>query len=121
MCGSIRPLKLNYIRMKKTVIGIGLGTIAGIIDLILMLIQKLPVNAYLSAFTMWIVIGFFVSIIDLKINHILEGIIISLLVFLPNSFIIGWDDPSSLVPIIIITIIIGGLIGYFVNRYSVNT
>ena len=44
--------------MKKTVIGLGLGTIAGIIDLIPMLIQKLPVNAYFSAFTMWIVIGF---------------------------------------------------------------
>jgi len=107
--------------MKKTVIGIGLGTIAGIIDLILMLIQKMPLNACLSAFTMWLVIGLFVSLIDMKINHIIEGVLIALLVFLPNSFIIGWNKPGSLLPVIVITVILGGIIGYFVNKYAVKS
>jgi len=104
--------------MRKSVFGIGLGTIAGLIDMIPMLIQKLPVNAYLSAFTMWVVTGFFISLIDMKINHIIEGILIALLVFLPNSFIMGWNNPGVLLPTIIITIILGGITGYFVNKYA---
>lgn len=106
--------------MKKTIIGIGLGTIAGIIDLIPMLIQKLPINACLSAFPMWIIIGFFISVIDLKMNQVIKGIIISLLVLLPNAFIIGWENPVSLLPIFIITIILGGLIGHLTKKYSAN-
>jgi hypothetical protein len=107
--------------MRKAVFGIGMGTIAGLIDLIPMLVQKLPANAYLSGFTMWVVIGFFISLIDMKINHIIEGIIIALLVFLPNSFIMGWNKPGSLLPAIILTIILGGITGYFVNKYAAKS
>lgn len=104
--------------MKKTVIGIGLGTIAGILVLIPMLFQKMPFNACLSSFTMWLVIGLFVSLIDMRINHVIEGILIALLVFLPNSFFIAWNTPGSLLPVIVLTIILGGIIGYFVNKYA---
>jgi hypothetical protein len=102
--------------MKKTVIGIGLGTIAGIIDLLPMVIQKVPFNGCLSAFSMWVVIGFLLTITNLKLNAIIKSIIIALLVLLPNTFIIGWDEPVKLVPIIIITLLIGGLLGYFYER-----
>jgi hypothetical protein len=104
--------------MKKTIIGIGLGTIAGIIDLILMLLLKFPINADLSALSMWIIIGFFISVIPFKINQAIKGIIIALLVFLPNAFIIGWEKPVSLIPVIIITMIFGGIVGHFTNKYS---
>jgi uncharacterized membrane protein len=102
--------------MKKTVIGIGLGTIAGIIDLLPMVIQKVSFNGCLSAFSMWVVIGFLLTITNLKLNAIIKSIIIALLVLLPNTFIIGWDEPVKLVPIIIITLLIGGLLGYFYER-----
>jgi hypothetical protein len=57
----------------------------------------------------------------MKINHIIEGIIIALLVFLPNSFIMGWNKPGSLLPAIILTIILGGITGYFVNKYAAKS
>ena len=104
--------------MKKIVIGIGLGTMAGIIDLLPMIIQKLPFNACLSAFSMWIVIGFFVSLIEMKLHAVLSAIIIALLVLLPDAFIIGWDEPFKLIPVFILTILIGGLLGYFFNRFT---
>jgi hypothetical protein len=107
--------------MKKIVIGIGLGTMAGVIDLVPMIIQKLPFNADLSAFVMWIVIGFFISIVDLRISHVLKGIAIALLILLPNTFIIGWENPLKLVPITVMTIILGGLTGYFYNRFINHT
>jgi hypothetical protein len=104
--------------MKKTVIGIGLGTIAGIIDLIPMIIQKLPFNACLSAFSMWIVIGFLITITELRVHSVLKAIIVALLVLLPNTFIIVWDEPMKLMPILILTLIIGGLLGYFFDRFA---
>jgi len=104
--------------MKKQVTGIILGIIAGIIDVIPMIIQDLTWDANLSAFTMWIVIGFFIASVDLKINSILKGIIIAFLVLLPSAFIIGWHEPASLIPIAIMTTILGGLLGFSIHKIS---
>lgn len=104
--------------MKKQVTGIILGIIAGILDVIPMIIQDLTWDANLSAFTMWIVIGFFIASVDLKINSILKGIIIAFLVLLPSAFIIGWHEPVSLIPIAIMTIILGGLLGFSIHKIS---
>ncbi|MBN2893468.1 MAG: hypothetical protein JXL97_16460 [Bacteroidales bacterium] len=98
--------------MNKIVIGILTGIVAGIIDVIPMIIQKLTWDANISAFLMWIVVGFFISATELKINFIIKGILIAFLVLLPASVIIGWKEPVSLVPIVIMTTILGGALGF---------
>ncbi len=103
--------------MKKIKIGILLGIIAGIIDVIPMIIQKLTWDANISAFSMWIVIGFLLSIIDLKMNAIIKGILISFLVLLPSSILIGWKQPFALIPIALMTSILGGLLGYSIHSF----
>lgn len=99
-------------------IGISLGAIVGIIDVIPMIIQKLTWDANISAFLMWVVIGFILSITELKINSILKGILISYLVLLPAAILIGWEEPVSLVPILIMTTILGSVLGYSFNRFK---
>jgi hypothetical protein len=105
--------KLNKIEM-----GIIFGIIAGIIDVIPMISQKLTWDANLSAFSMWIIAGFMVSTSNLKINSMLKGILISFLLLTPSAIIIGWHQPISLIPIFLMTLILGGLLGYFVNRFG---
>lgn len=100
----------------KYLTGIVLGIIAGIIDVIPMFIQDLPLNACLSAFTMWVIIGFFISVIDIKIYSIFKGIVISYLSILPLCFIIGWEDAKVLIPIIIMTTFLGGLLGFVFHK-----
>ena len=103
--------------MKKNIsIGLLYGFLAGIIDLIPMIIQKLSWDANLSALSLWIVSGFFIATIDIKILPILKGLLISFLVFLPCSFIIGWQNPVSLLPIIGMTFVLGGTLGFFINQ-----
>lgn len=80
-----------------------------------MIIQNLPPQANLSAFSMWIIIGLFVSLIDFQINYILKGILISFLVLTPSAILIGWDSPESLIPITIMTLILGCLVGIVYN------
>jgi len=104
--------------MKKQIIGIILGTIAGIIDVIPMIIQKLTWDANISAFTMWIVVGFLIATVGLKIKPVLKGILIGFLVLLPSAILIGWKEPVSLIPIVIMTLILSSLLGFFINKYT---
>lgn len=103
--------------MKKIKIGILLGLVAGIIDVIPMIIQELTWDANISAFSMWIVVGFLIATIDLKINSIIKGILISFLVLLPSAILIGWNEPFTLIPIAIMTAILGGLLGFSIDRF----
>mgnify|MGYP007068776466 FL=1 len=107
--------------MKKNIIkGISLGVVVGIIDVIPMLMQRLTWDANISAFFMWVAIGFILSITELKMNTILKGIMILVLVLLPAAILIGWKEPVSLVPIIIMTTILGGALGYLIHRKKDN-
>ncbi len=104
--------------MKKMKIGLLLGIAAGIIDVIPMIMQNLTWDANISAFTMWIVVGFLISTIDLKLNPIIKGILIAFLVLLPNAILIGWKEPISLIPIVIMTTILGGLLGFSIQKIT---
>jgi len=104
--------------MKKMKIGIILGIVAGLIDIIPMLIQHLTWDANLSALTMWIVVGFLISTVDLKINAIVNGILIAFLVLLPSAILIGWKEPVSLIPIAAMTVILGGLLGFSIQKLA---
>lgn len=97
--------------MNKTLKGILLGAIAGIIDVIPMVLQKLTWDANLSAFSMWVIIGFLLTKIELNIPPLLKGLVVSFLVLTPIAFIIGWENPFNLVPVFIMTIILGSLLG----------
>jgi hypothetical protein len=42
--------------------------------------------------------------------------VISFLVLIPSLFIIGWKEPRSLIPIFIMTLILGGLSGFVYQK-----
>ena len=102
--------------MKKVKLGILLGIIAGVIDVISMLIQKLTWDANFSAFFFWVISGFFIATADIKIKGALKGITISFFILLPSLFLIGWKEPVSLIPILIMTLILGSSLGYLIDR-----
>jgi len=105
--------------MKKNIlIGVLLGIGAGIIDLVPMILQGLTWDANLSAFFLWVVSGFMLATSNLQLPPILKGIIISFLCLLPSVFIIGWEDPFSLLPIFLMTLILGALLGYVYGKLA---
>lgn len=106
--------------MKKQITGIVLGVIAGIIDLIPMILQNLSWDANISAFTMWLVIGFILASVEIELNPILKGILIAFLVLLPSAIIIGWHEPTTLIPIAIMTTILGGSLGFSIDKITKN-
>ncbi len=102
--------------MNKIVIGIIAGAVAGIIDVIPMMLQKLSWDANISAFSMWVICGFLIAIVDLKIHPVIKGILISFLILTPSAILIGWKEPFSLIPIGIMTLILGSLLGFIINK-----
>ena len=104
--------------MNPIVTGILLGIVAGIIDVIPMIIKKLTWDANISAFAMWVVVGFFIAAIDLNIQPVVEGIIIAILTLLPCAILIGWKEPKSLIPILAMTILLGGLLGWIIPKIA---
>jgi drug/metabolite transporter (DMT)-like permease len=101
---------------KRITIGLLIGIVAGVIDVIPMLIQKLTWDANLSAFSFWVVSGFMIATSSLKLNPLLKGILIAFLCLLPTLFIIGWQEPISLLPILVMTVILGALVGFILNK-----
>ena len=117
MRGSLkRQQTIKLKNMKKIKIGLLLGMAAGVIDVIPMIMQNLTWDANISAFTMWIVVGFLIATMDLNINSIIKGILTAFLVLLPTAILIGWKEPVSLIPIAIMTTILGGLLGFLINK-----
>jgi hypothetical protein len=98
--------------MKTLLISTGIGVLAGVIDILPMLVQKLPKRAIISAFLQYS----FLSIIIVNINlpgivWWLQGSIISLALATPIIVIVSEND-NKVIPIIAtMAVILGALIG----------
>lgn len=104
--------------LKKVLIGALLGLGAGVIDLIPMLINHLNQVAILSALAMWVVIGIFISTIELKMNAILKGILVAFLTLTPSAILIYNHSSAHILPILVMTLILGSLLGYVIGRFN---
>ncbi len=83
-----------------------------------MIFQGLTWDANLSAFFLWVVSGFMLATSNLQLPNILKGIIISFMCLLPSVFIIGWEEPLTLLPIIFMTLILGTLLGFVYGKLA---
>ena len=106
--------------MDKKVSGIIFGAVAGVIDVIPMVLQDLTWDANVSAFLMWVVVGFLISVTDLNLPSAIKGVLIAFLVLTPSAIIIGWEEAASLLPIGIMTLILGSLLGWTFERCTAN-
>ena len=104
--------------MKKVQLGILLGISAGVIDIVPMIVQNLTWDAVLSAFSLWVISGLFIASSNIKVKGAMKGIIIPFLTLLPTAILIGWKEPTSLVPITVMTLILGSLLGYSIEKYG---
>lgn len=85
-----------------------------------MVLQKLTWDANLSSFSLWVISGFLIATTNLQIKGkgVAKGIIISFLVLLPAAIIIGWKEPFSLIPISVMTLILGSVLGFLIDKYG---
>ncbi len=103
--------------MKNILIALLIGGIAGVIDVIPMIIQKLDKYACLSAFTQWVVLGLIIPSVNWTIQPWLKGFIIAELAALPIIILVSAKEPKSIVPILVMSAILGIFVGIAGNKF----
>ncbi len=103
---------------KKIIVGVLLGAVAGVLDVVPMVVQDMPWDANLSAFSHWVIVGFFIAAVHIHLPAVIKGILVAVLALVPVAFMVWWHDPSSILPMSISTVVLGGLLGLFVEKYG---
>lgn len=93
--------------MNEILIALIIGIIAGIIDVIPMIIQKMDKYANLSAFSHWVVLGLIIPFISWNIYPWLKGLIIAEISAIPILLIVASKDKKAIIPITIMSAILG--------------
>lgn len=101
--------------MNKIQKGLLWGSVAGTIDVLPMIYQKLAWDANLSAFTFWVIAGFIIAISTLKLPKVLKGAFLSLVLIIPVAVLVAWKSTIHLLPITIMTILLGSALGHFID------
>jgi len=101
----------------KILLSFGLGAIAGIIDVIPMIIQKIDKYSTISAFVQWLILGFFITHIKIPgLDGWSKGLVTAVLMSLPIIILVAKTDPKSVIIILLTSAILGSIVGFFSNK-----
>ena len=104
--------------MKKVIISLAIGVIAGIIDVVPMLLQGLDAVYSLSAFVQWVVVGFVINHMECGLRGWKKGLVVAELLALPILVLLSKADASALAPIVAMSAILGSLVGFVAEKYN---
>jgi len=88
-----------------------IGIIAGLIDIIPMIIQKLNKRDSISAFLHYFALGLIIPFVNFGIAPWITGIVIAILTSIPIMIIVYPRDKKAIIPMIIFSLILGAGIG----------
>jgi hypothetical protein len=97
--------------MKILLISFGIGIIAGIIDVVPMIIQKIDKYSCISAFVFWIVLALIIPYVNWDMKPWLKGLLIAEMTAIPIMIVVFPQDPKALIPMIIFSAVLGAGVG----------
>lgn len=106
--------------MKRFLICLALGISAGIIDVTPMVIQGLDPFFCVSAFSLWIIMGFFIPFFSSPVKLIsgwLKGLLTVNVFSIPLLLLIVKLDPAAIPVIITFNTILGSYIGFMGKKF----
>lgn len=97
--------------MNNIVVALGIGLVAGIIDTVPMIIQKMDKPACLSAFVHWVVLGMIIPFVNWDIQPWLKGLVIGELMAIPVMIMVFPQDNKAVIPICLFSAVLGAGVG----------
>ncbi|MDA3816700.1 MAG: hypothetical protein PF486_04935 [Prolixibacteraceae bacterium] len=97
--------------MNNFLIALIIGLVAGLIDIIPMIIQKLDKQDTISAFVHYFALGLIIPFVNWTVAPWIKGIIIALLTAIPIMIIVYPKDKKAIIPMILFSLILGAGIG----------
>lgn len=106
--------------MNKLIKALLLGMAAGILDVIPMVFQNLSWQANASVFLHWLALGVIITYAKLPMSGWISGLLLALISGIPIAILMTESDPSSAIPILLSSIILGGLLGFMAEKMITN-
>lgn len=103
--------------MRNIFIALLIGLAAAVIDVTPMLLQKLDLTSCISAFIQWIVLGLIIPSINWKMAAWLKGLLVAELAALPILVLVFEKDPTSILPILLFSAVLGAGVGAASGRF----
>jgi len=98
--------------MSNLLIALLIGVVAGLIDIIPMLVKKLDKRDCLSAFIHYFLLGLVIPFVNWGISGWLTGVLIALFSGVPIMLIVYKTDRKAIVPMLFFSLILGAGIGF---------
>jgi hypothetical protein len=97
--------------MHRFLIGIVVGALAGIADVVPMLLARSSKTDILSAFTHWLFLGCVLAHLDTPLPKWAEGVVVSLLAAVPVIILVAPRDAKAIFPMLASSTVLGLLSG----------
>jgi hypothetical protein len=104
--------------MNKNLTALSIGLVAGLLDLIPLLLAKAPMFNMISVVVFWMVCVYVMANMTIHRNAALNGLIVSLLLMLPLSLAVAATNPKDFLPMMSMAVILGPASGFVLNRVS---
>lgn len=104
--------------MSKLVITLVIGLAAGTIDVLPMVLRKAEWAVIASAFTHWVVTTVLISYAVMPLAPWLKGALIGAISAAPVLITYSQSKPSSVLPILGISIVLGAVVGLATARFA---
>ena len=102
--------------MKRLLWSVGIGILAGVLDVIPMIAQGLPSSATVSAFVHWIALGVIISYVQMPFRSWVKGLVVAELATLSILALVASSDPVSVPIIFTTTAVLGSLVGWLTSK-----
>ena len=103
---------------QKILASFTIGFIAGLIDITPGLIRGVDLHITLTGLAFWVVLGPTIAFISLPIKHWLKGLVVASLLAIPGMILMSAIDPDTVIPMIVLTIVLGSMVGFLTGRYA---
>lgn len=103
---------------RKLLASFAIGAIAGLIDITPGLIQGVDLYISLTGFSFWVVMGPTIAFISLPMSDWLKGLVVASLLAIPGTILMSTIDPKTVVPMVVMTIVLGSLVGFLTGKYA---
>ena len=105
--------------MNEIIIALIIGMVAGIIDVIPMIIQRMDRYSNLSAFAHWVVLGLIIPFVSWNMAGWLKGLVLSEIFAVPVLLMVMPKDKKAVIPIILMSAILGVIVGIAGEKFVV--
>jgi hypothetical protein len=102
--------------MKNALVILGVGLVAGVLDLIPLVMVQAPLLNMVSIVCFWLVAVFFMAKTTLFKNSLLNGLVVAVLLMLPVVLTVYPVNPNDFLPMLSMAVILGPLSGAAVRK-----